>query len=187
MNKQQLRTKYKALRAALSEDQVETLSMEIANQLLQLPIWQSSFYHLFLSITAHKEVNTEYLLHILQGKDKNVVISKSNFADNTLAHYLLTDTTKLAINDWGIPEPVDGIPIPVAQLEVVFIPLLAYDTHGNRIGYGKGFYDRFLADCPENTLKIGLSFFDPETELLTVNELDIALDYCVTPTTSHTF
>ena len=57
---------------------------------------------------------------------------------------------------------------------------------GNRIGYGKGFYDRFLTTCPENVIKVGLSFFEPEDSILTV-ALDVPLDYVVTPEKTHTF
>ena len=64
---------------------------------------------------------------------------------------------------------------------MVFIPLLAYDKTGNRVGYGKGFYDRFLAQCKPETLKIGLSFFEAENEDFITSEDDVRLDYCVTP------
>ena len=181
MNKKQLRAKYKTLRSGLSDKQIEDLSVDIANELLKLPIWDKSFYHVFLPIEQHKEINTEYILNILQGKDKNVIISKSNFEDNTLAHFLLLDTTVLKKNEWGIPEPVDGIQIQEDKIEVVFVPLLAFDTKGNRVGYGKGFYDKFLAKCGSETLKIGLSFFEAEAEIKDVNDTDIRLDFCVTP------
>ena len=180
MTKAALREKYKKLRKQLTVDEIEEKSLAIANNLLKLPIWDYSYYHLFLPIKTQHEVNTEYLLHILQGKDKNVVISKSDFSSNTLSHYLLTDTTVLKENAYGIPEPVDGIEIPVNKLEVVFVPLLAYDTNGNRVGYGKGFYDTFLSECNPNTLKIGLSFFEPEDSIEDINENDIKLDYFIT-------
>jgi len=187
MNKKELRNKYKKLRSSLSNDEVEELSMDIANNILSLPIWEQSFYHVFLSITKHKEVNTEFLLHVLQGKDKNIVVSKSNFENNTLEHRLLTDTTVLVINPWGIPEPKDGIPISEKMIEVVFIPLLAFDAKGNRVGYGKGFYDRFLNKCNPETLKIGVSFFGAEIEIKDVMATDIGLDYCVTPEEVYCF
>lgn len=181
MTKSQLRKKYKSLRQALSEDYIEEKSLAIANQLLQLDIWQYSFYHIFLPIEAQKEINTEYILNILAGKDKNIVISRSNFNDFTMSHFLLTDNTTLAKNNYGISEPKDGIPISSQQIDVVFVPLLAFDKSGNRVGYGKGFYDRFLSECKPETLKIGLSFFEAEKETFTKNENDIVLNYCITP------
>ena len=181
MKKPDLRQKYKALRQALSNDQIEDFSLAIANQLLKLDIWNYSFYHLFLTIEEQKEINTEYILNILAGKDKNIVISKSNFRDYSMTHYLLTDGTKIIKSDYNIPEPVDGIEIKSSQLDVVFIPLLTFDKEGHRIGYGKGFYDRFLANCQPETLKIGLSFFEVEEGIFETSDNDVKLDYCVTP------
>lgn len=181
MNKTELRVKYKKRRESLTEEQIENLSLEIANRTLTLPIWHKTNFHLFLSIQNKKEIDTEFLLQILAGKDKNIILSKSEFANGTMQHYLLTDNTRLKVNAYGIPEPVDGILIQESQIEVVFIPLLAYDQNGNRIGYGKGFYDRFLALCPPETIKIGLSFFEPEPLIEDIFDNDIPLDYCVTP------
>ena len=182
MNKKALRSKYKTLRSQLSADEIDAMSMDIANKVLELPIWGRSFYHIFLPIQKQKELNTEFILHILQGKDKHVVVSKSNFETYTMENFLLTDTTPLKVNSLGIPEPVDGIPIANSQIEVVFIPLLAYDRNGNRVGYGKGFYDRFLESCHPNTLKVGLSFFPPEDKIEDSTSEDVPLDFCVTPT-----
>ena len=185
--KNELRIKYKRLREELSADEIENLSLQIANQTLQLPIWDYSFYHLFLSISEKREINTEALLHILQGKDKNVVLSKSDFETHRLTNYLLTDSTILKNNAWGIPEPQGGIEIPPQQIEVVFIPLLAFDESGHRIGYGKGFYDRFLSACTMNTLKVGLSFFEAEPEIPWILSSDVPMDYCVTPERIYAF
>ena len=186
MTKADIRKKYKALREQLSENQIEDKSLAIANQLLQLDIWNHSFYHIFLPIEEQKEVNTEYILNILAGKDKNIVISKSNFEDYSMSHFLLTDNTTLRKNQYNIPEPIDGIAILPPQIDVIFIPLLAFDIKGNRVGYGKGFYDRFLSECKPKTLKIGLSFFDPEEDI-EVEKNDIRLDYCVTPQKNYRF
>ena len=187
MNKKQLRIKYKKLREVLTPDDIEEGSMEIANNLLGLPIWGYSYYHLFLSISEKMEVDTQAILHILQGKDKNVVLSKANFKSGELNNYLLTDATVIKVNDWGIPEPVEGIEISTDKIEVVFIPLLVFDEKGNRIGYGKGFYDRFLSQCSPDVVKIGLSFFDAEKEISDISPLDVPLDYCVTPEKIYDF
>ncbi len=187
MTKQELRKKYKKLRQELSPSQIDDYSLNIANKLLELDIWQYSFYHVFLPIEEQNEVNTEYILNILAGKDKNIVISKSDFATSEMTPILLTDGTTIKKNKHNIPEPVDGIEINTSQLNVVFVPLLAYDKKGNRVGYGKGFYDKFLAQCSLKALKIGLSFFESEDEITDVSDLDIKLDYCVAPQNVFTF
>lgn len=187
MNKKEIRKKYKDLRSLLSAEELEEKSLAIANQLLKLAIWQKTYYHLFLSIEKQKEINTEYILQILAGKDKEIVISKSDFETRRMNHFLLTDNTKIIKNDYGIPEPVDGLEVPVAKIDVVFVPLLAYDKNGHRVGYGKGFYDRFLSECKPTTIKIGLSFFEPEDLIEDVFESDIQLNYCITPQTIYIF
>jgi 5-formyltetrahydrofolate cyclo-ligase len=187
LSKIELRKIYKKLRKALSINDIDDLSLSIANQVLKLPIWDYSFYHVFLAIEEHKEVNTDYILNILSGKDKNVLISKSDFKSGGMTHFLLTDNTVIKKNSYNIPEPVEGIEILDDKVEVVFIPLLAFDNKGNRVGYGKGFYDRFLAKCKPETVKIGLSFFEAETEIIDVFETDVMLDYCVTPKQIYTF
>jgi 5-formyltetrahydrofolate cyclo-ligase len=187
MHKKDFRKKYKELRNTFSEEQIDDKSLAIANRLLQLDIWDNTYFHLFLTIEEQKEVDTEYVLQILAGKDKEIVVAKSNFETLEMTNYLLTDNTKFQKNDYNIYEPVDGIEVPTSKIDVVFVPLLAYDTLGNRVGYGKGFYDNFLAKCKEDVTKIGLSFFEPEESINDVSESDIRLDYCVTPMTLYSF
>lgn len=187
MNKIDLRKKYKALRKQLSDVEIEQKSLMIANQLLKLAIWDKTNYHLFLTIERQKEIETDFVLQILAGKDKNCIVSKSNFDTRELIHYLLTDSTKFIKNDYGIPEPIDGIEVSVNKIDVVFVPLLAFDTKGNRVGYGKGFYDIFLQKCNPDTVKIGLSFFEAETVINEILDTDVQLNYCVTPSNIYKF
>lgn len=187
MNKKELRAKYKALRQELSLNEIEDKSLAIANRILQLDIWEKTYFHLFLTIEEQKEVDTEFLLQLLAGKDKEIVVAKSNFDTLEMTNYLLTDNTKFQKNEYNIYEPVDGIEVPNTKIEVVFVPLLAYDKLGNRVGYGKGFYDTFLSKCSKDVVKIGLSFFSPEENIDDVYPTDIRLDYCITPTTNFSF
>ena len=188
MDKNALRSKYKVLRQSLTQEEIEDKSLAIANQLLRMDavpslrlVWDKLYYHLFLTIEEQKEINTEYILQILAGKDKEIVISKCDFATLGMTHFLLTDNTKIKKNSYNVPEPVNGLEVPDAKIDVVFVPLLAYDKQGNRVGYGKGFYDNFLSKCKLETIKIGLSFFPPEEKIEDVSENDVKLDFCVTP------
>jgi len=185
MDKNSLRLAYKKHREALTPDQVASKSLQIANQLLSLALWKKTYFHLFLSNHKLKEVDTEYVLTLLQGKDKEVIVPRmeSNF---DLSHILRTDSTAIKPNSFGIPEPIEGIALSPVTIEVVFVPLLAYDIYGNRIGYGKGYYDRFLAQCDTECCFIGLSFFTPE-ERIPAEKTDIKLHYCVTPEKVYSF
>ena len=187
MNKSELRFKYKALRQQLSVQEMEDKSLAIANNLLKLEVWDKTYYHIFLTIKEQKEVNTEFILQILAGKDKEIVISKSDFATLKMTHFLLTDNTKIKKNEYNIPEPVDGLEVPTAKIDVVFVPVLAFDIVGNRVGYGKGFYDKFLSECKPETIKIGLSFFESEEKIEGVFKSDIPINFCVTPKKIYNF
>lgn len=180
MNKKELRVKYKKLRQDLSENDIDAMSLEIANTILKLDIWGKMYFHIFLPIEEQKEVNAEFVLHLLQGKDKEIVVSKADFDTREMTHFLLTDNTKIKKNKYNIPEPVDGIEVPTYKIDVVFVPLLAYDKFGNRVGYGKGFYDKFLSKCKPETIKIGLSFFEPEEFISDIFPDDVKLNFCVT-------
>lgn len=186
MDKQTLRKRYKEKRAVLNVETLDEWSLAIANQCLQLPIWEKTNYHLFLSMASKKEVDTSYLLHILQGRDKTIAVPKTNFDDYSMPAILLQENTRLRLTPFGVPEPEDGIELPPNTFDVVFVPLLAYDQKGNRLGYGKGFYDRFLTQCRTDCLFIGLSFFPPEKEI-PVSKEDIPLHYCVTPEAIYSF
>ncbi len=186
MLKQDLRSEYRNRRKSISESSLLASSLAIANASLTLPIWDFGYYHIFLPISQLKEIDTHFILTILQGKDKNIVLPKVT-GDDSLKHYLLTDATKFRNNRWNIPEPVDGIEIPIDKIDVVFIPLLAFDKKGNRVGYGKGFYDTFLRDCRKDVKKIGVSLFQAVDAIEDINAYDIPLDYCITPRKIYSF
>jgi 5-formyltetrahydrofolate cyclo-ligase len=186
MLKFELREIYRKKRAALSPELLAQNSLSIANQLLQWPLWDYSYFHLFLNESPSFEVDTSALLTVLQGQDKNVVVPRV-VPPRSLEHILLTDNTLFRKNSWGIPEPVNGLEVEPKLIDVVFLPLLVYDQKGNRLGYGKGFYDGFLHQCRPDVLKIGLSFFPPEEKVWEVEAHDIPLDACATPDKIYRF
>ncbi|UII81831.1 5-formyltetrahydrofolate cyclo-ligase [Flagellimonas sp. CMM7] len=186
MLKHELRIKYKNLREEMNSSIISDYSILLANHVLQIPIWDFFYFHIFLSIEKNKEIDTLPMITLLQGKDKNVVIPKVS-SGNSMENYLLTDSTVLKKNKWHIPEPIDGVKIPENQIDVVFVPLLAFDATGNRVGYGKGYYDTFLHRCRPETIKIGLSLFEAEDGISDIHENDVKLNYCVTPKKVYKF
>ena len=181
MNKKALRALYRQKRASIPPEQQAQLSQQIAKQTLLLPIWDKRVFHSFLSIPSFGEVDTEPLIRLLQERGKTLVVSRTVMEAVRMEHFRYDPSQIQADNKWHIPEPQGGIPVKSEEIEVVFVPLLAYDTKGNRVGYGKGFYDNFLAECKSETLKVGLSFFPAEPHIEDVREGDIPLDYVVTP------
>ena len=119
------------------------------------------------------------IINILNNKKKKVLIPKSDFNNTTMKSFLLNDNTVLKKNNYGIAEPINNEEF-LGRIDVIFIPLVAYDLIGNRVGYGKGFYDKFLRNQNNKILRVGLSFFNPEKRIK-IDEHDENLDFCVTP------
>ena len=186
MLKEKLRLNFVNQREKLTKEEVLSSSRSISILLDQLPIWHLQCHHVFLSILRKKEVDTSFIISLLRSKQRTIAVPK--ISDNLqLVHFILSRETRMMENSWGIPEPLTGEQIEPANIDVVYIPLLAFDRKGNRVGYGKGYYDRFLAACRSNVIKVGLSFFEAVDAISDVDEKDIALDFCVTPKQIYSF
>lgn len=187
MQKQFIREFYKQKRNELTAENRRIFSQKIAENTLKLPIWKNNFFHIFLAIEKFSEVQTELIIQVLKQKNKKIIVPKTMFNPPSLKHFLLEEKTSIQINSWGIPEPQNAVQVSENQIDVVFVPLLAFDEFGNRIGYGKGFYDRFLNNCRTDVVKVGLSFFEAHSQKINANSTDIPLDFCVTPNKIYTF
>ena len=180
--KNELRQDYRQLRKQLSGDEVNDLSRKITTQLGTWLKGQEGLthFHLFFPISKFKEVNTFYIQQLLEQQDKTLFTSQVNREENRLDTLQLPPEASFFLDEWGIPVPQESVRVTATKIQVVFVPLLAYDKSGHRLGFGKGFYDRFLASLEQPVLKVGLSFFTPE-EAIPVEPHDIPLDYCITP------
>ena len=180
--KNELRQDYRQLRKQLSGDEVNDLSRKITTQLGTWLKGQEGLthFHLFFPISKFKEVNTFYIQQLLEQQDKTLFTSQVNREENRLDTLQLPPEASFFLDEWGIPVPQESVRVTATKIQVVFVPLLAYDKSGHRLGFGKGFYDRFLASLEQPVLKVGLSFFTPE-EAVPVEPHDIPLDYCITP------
>jgi len=185
LSKIEAREKYKNLRKHLTESEILDMSVDIANNLLKFNIWELKTFHLFMTKDENKEVDTKPIFDILIGKGKEIIIPKININRNSLDSYIFDEKTVFSLDNLRIPEPVNGI-LFNGKIDVVILPLLAYDLDGNRIGYGKGFYDKFIRNLKSEPLKIGISYFSPEKSL-EFNNHDISLDYCITPNKIFSF
>jgi 5-formyltetrahydrofolate cyclo-ligase len=181
MTKQEIRAQAKLFRETINTAQLEQASVLIANQLLQLPIWEKQHFHVFLSIERLKELDTEPILASLMGKNKYIYISKTNLETYQMTPVVLDETTRIELNPWGIPEPINGQEIDPKLLDVIFVPMVGFDLQGNRVGYGKGFYDRFLERTRPDALKVGLCLFPPVDQITDTATFDIKMNVVVTP------
>lgn len=184
MNKAHWRKIAFVQRRSLTPDVVQNLSRMLAESLIQYfaekPV---SSLHIFLPIRKHNEIDTFLIWEQLQQRfpAMRFATSVSDFQTFSMCNYWLERSTKLVENAWGIPEPVGAALAQDTDLEAVLVPLLAFDEKGFRVGYGKGFYDRFLAKCRPDVRKVGLSLAAPVPTITDAAEHDIKLDLCVCP------
>ena len=181
MKKQELRALYKQKRKDLTEIQIKGLQENIYQQIYNLDLSTVKNVHLFLSMPKFKEIDTAPLITWFRNKNKRIVVSKCNFKDNTLSHFYLEEDTVLSLNKFGVLEPVAAELVEENKLDLIFIPMLISDDKKFRVGYGKGFYDRFLSNCRKDAKFIGLNFFPPITAIEDKNEFDIPLHQVIYP------
>ncbi|MFT5145815.1 MAG: 5-formyltetrahydrofolate cyclo-ligase [Polaribacter sp.] len=181
MKKQELRALYKQKRKDLTEIQIKGLQENIYQQIYNLDLSTVKNVHLFLSMPKFKEIDTTPLITYFRNENKRIVVSKCNFKDNTLSHFYLEEDTVLSLNKFGVLEPVAAELVEENKLDLIFIPMLISDDKKFRVGYGKGFYDRFLLNCRKDAKFIGLNFFPPITAIEDKNEFDIPLHQVIYP------
>lgn len=181
MEKKQLRKFYKEQRKALTIVQIEEFQQSIYEQVFALSFDEIQNVHIFLPIEQQNEINTYPIIDFLSSIHKNIIVSVSDFNTAKLTHYLLEKTTQLAKNKYGIPEPINAKQVAVTAIDLVFVPLLISDEENYRVGYGKGFYDRFLSECRTDVKTIGLNFFPPISKITDRNEFDIPLGKVIYP------
>lgn len=184
MQKAELRKQMLQRRRALAAEEVELRSRRIRELFFQhFPLQEGQTVHLFLPILKNKEVNTWLIIEQLrlEHPEVQVVVPVTDVAQNVLTHHELTKEAVLIENAWGIPEPQDAQIIHAHEVDIVLLPLLTFDKAGHRVGYGKGFYDRFLADCRPDVLKVGLSLEPPVDRIDDANAFDVPLDAVVMP------
>jgi 5-formyltetrahydrofolate cyclo-ligase len=183
VTKQQVRKEYIHKRNVLSQNEYEDLSGKLLVQFKQLDLHGIQYLHMFLPIHKRKEPDTFLISDWLKAHHPEISLAypKTNFADHTMQSFVDDESLQIGINALGIPEPVTGTEVEPGKIELVLVPLLAFDKYGYRAGYGKGFYDRFMAQCKENTQFIGLSFFEPVDQIIDIDQYDKKLTKCVTP------
>lgn len=189
MTKKELRNIYKQKRVKLGEAETEKMQDLIMIQFQQLPLPFLQYLHTYLPMDIQKEVDTYPVMEFLKfsNPELNIVVPKTDPEGNSMTHYLYDEHTVLVENEHHIMEPAGGQPVDGSDIDMVLVPLLAFDERGNRVGYGKGFYDRFLAQCRKDVIKVGLSFFEAESLIEDTDEFDIPLTYCVTPQKVYEF
>lgn len=191
MTKKELRKQYKEKRNSLSESEYQQRCERIVEKVLENFDFSTIHYlHLFLPIRIQKEIDTFPLIEQLQLKYPQLQLVVPRVVPNSFEmEQYLYDAATITLSEWGIPEPMPDSSQKVSpqKIDTVLLPLLVFDEKGNRVGYGKGFYDRFLTECRPEVQKIGLCLEEAVPLIEEVGEWDIPLDFCVSPQRCYEF
>ncbi len=188
MIKSDLRKLYLEKRASLSAAQVAAASRKIADRFFEnVDLTGVAKVHTFIRIPKFNEIDTSMIYYRLWRDHFGIVTiaPKTDLKSGTIGSVAFDEATEWSENSWGIREPATGNAIEPDEIDLVIVPLLCFDERGHRVGYGKGMYDRFLASCRPDCLKVGVSFFPPVEVIDDVTESDVALDLCVTPAAAY--
>lgn len=167
----------------LLEEECSSKNSAITAHLQKLEWSDCRYLHVYRAIHKYNEPDmSDFTTWMRVNQPRvSVVVSRSNPLDNTMKHYIWNDETQFEANQWGVLEPVGGQEVNARLLDVVLVPMLVADIRGNRVGYGKGYYDRFLAQCRPDVKTIGISYFDVLDEMIDVGYWDVPLKNIITP------
>lgn len=182
MKKAELREEYLSKRSMLSEEDLDSISRTVSERLFEaVDFSKVGTVHLFLPIERLNEIDTWQIAYRIwtQYPSVRTVVPKVDRESGELKSIVLTRTTPIEPSEWDVPEPTAGVEVAPSEIDVVLVPLLCSDERGHRVGYGKGFYDRFLAKCRLDSRKIGLSHFQPVEMIDDVTAMDVRLDEVV--------
>ncbi len=183
MNKELIRHTILSQRQSLSHEHTCALLQSVIDQLGAFDFTNISTVHIYLPIKTKNEIDTFPVIRFLKliKPELRIVIPRSNFKTFEMQNVVYDGRTVLSENKFGIWEPVNGEVVPYEEIDMVVCPLLTFDKNGYRVGYGKGFYDRFLIQCRKDVIKFGLSYFEPVENIDDVDSHDVKLNYAISP------
>lgn len=155
MDKKQLRIKLKETLAALSKPHYEELSKKIASQLFQDEDWQKSTV-IGITISKYPEVDTDRIIRKAWQEGKTVAVPKCYPKEKRMSFRSLSDFSQLESVFYGLLEPIEGKTnlLNSEDIDLIIVPGLGYTKEGYRIGFGGGYYDRYLKDYSGKTLSL---------------------------------
>jgi 5-formyltetrahydrofolate cyclo-ligase len=177
MSKQALREHAKEIRCRLSPGEIAHHSSLIERHLRSVINGENP---VLVYVSKPHEVDTRGLIESLLASGTGVVVPIIERESRTLRLSYLRDPSVLVESTFSVPEPIGSeIPASPVDIKVVIVPMLAFDRKGRRIGYGAGYYDRFLS-CHPHMRKIGVAFSCLEVPQIPGDENDVAMDLIVT-------
>lgn len=189
MLKKDIRKEYLQKRRALTDKEWKEDSVRMTEHFSTIKLPAIQYVLSYYPLSDHREFEIDSCITALTGKFPNSTIAWPRIESHgqTMEAYEADEKGVYAKNKYNILEPVNGKWISPDLFDIAFIPLVAFDKKGFRIGYGKGFYDRYLGRCRPGLLKIGFSFFDPVEQIKDIDVFDVPLDLCITPSCIYEF
>jgi 5-formyltetrahydrofolate cyclo-ligase len=193
MKKSEIREKALAERKSWTQEKFNLKNSELLNQIkaFMQPLPRNLMLMSFQSMEHTREVMTSPMHSLLINEPyfHQLIFPKVEKNTSQLIPFLTDKKSKFEKSEWGILEPMEetAVRLNPKDVDIIFIPLLALDTNGHRVGYGKGFYDRFLASTKPDVIKIGLSLEEPIEPIEDINPFDIGLDFAITPKSVYRF
>jgi 5-formyltetrahydrofolate cyclo-ligase len=183
-DRNRIRRQFLAQRDALPLAERATWSERIIQSLVSLPIFQVKHFF-FIYCHFRSEVETTILINSCWAQEKTVSVPLSQPEHSQMLAIILTETGHdLAPGYKGIPEPLPPWEpdrfMPPTSIDVAIIPGAVFDRCGHRLGYGGGFYDRFLAQAAPQAIRIGLAFSCQVVDQLPSLAHDVPMDLVIT-------
>ena len=181
MQKETLRNAIKSERDQFSSKDLALISTLITNNLLRAFQWKKKKINVFLPIKQNKEIDLrDFILKVMK-LGGNICINRTDFNEKKMTHLLNLALNCRLNNKYGIPEPVAGKEAQMNDIDIVIVPLLCFNANGHRLGYGGGFYDRFLKQTKSTCINIGVCHFAEPRTINGIEPTDMVLDFLVSP------
>ncbi|WP_340102994.1 5-formyltetrahydrofolate cyclo-ligase [Rhodohalobacter sp. 8-1] len=174
-----VRQHHQTIRKSLLPGEWKQKSQAIIHRLMSSRMFISSeSIHTYVSIEKSREVYTIDFIRSCIDAGKEVIVPRMK-SGGELSHHKITSIDSLSKNKWGVYEPTGDSPVNLPEHLLVIVPMVAADFQLNRLGYGKGYYDRFLGSV--TSTKVGLCFnCNLSLEPLPSEPWDIKMDTIIT-------
>lgn len=189
MVKKELRKEYIKKRHQLTDPDIVELEEMIFDHFRSIDLQGIQVLLSYYPIPERNEFDTIICEQLLRLENPGLQVCWPRLGDDgvTMHAVPVKNDTVFKKNIYNIAEPSGDEIIDPQLVDAIFVPLLAFDIKGYRVGYGKGYYDRYLARCAQDIVKIGFSYFEAVDTIEDIDQYDVPLNYCITPTRVYEF
>jgi 5-formyltetrahydrofolate cyclo-ligase len=189
MLKKFIRKEYLVRRLEITDEELQRQSDQMVRNFKTFDLTSLDYLLSYYPLHERKEFDVALCEKlVLERNPESKIAWPKLCADGaSMEAHRLSDHSFFVKNKYNILEPVGGSAVDAELFDMIFVPLLAFDSKGYRVGYGKGYYDRYLVKCRPDAIKMSFSFFDAIERIDDINEFDVPLNYCITPMRIYEF